>query len=244
MTKNLIYIKNLYKAFEVEWVLQNINLKVQKGQRVVICGPSGSGKSTLLRCINGLEAYDRGSITVIGHIVEEKNYHAIRGKTAMLFQSFNLFPHLTVVENCTLAQRMVQRKTHEEAEVMASIYLKKVQMEKFGHKYPIELSGGQQQRVAIARSLCLEPEIILFDEPTSALDPEMIQEVLDVMLELGHSGMTMVCVTHEMTFARRFADVMIFMADGKIIDRASPQAFFNSPQHKRTQQFLEKITAN
>ena len=241
MTKAMIKLKKVYKAYEHDWVLHNINLTIKKGERVVICGPSGSGKSSLIRTINGLEPINQGDITVDGLRVEEANLAAIRAKTGMLFQAFNLFPHMTVLENCVLAQKMVQHKSAAEAVDLAHDYLAKVHIGEHADKYPIALSGGQQQRAAIARSLCMQPDIMLFDEPTSALDPEMIQEVLDVMLELGHSGMTLVCVTHEMAFARRFADTVVFMDAGRIVEKTDPQSFFTNPKNSRAQQFMARI---
>ena len=241
MAQSMIKLKKVYKAYGFDWVLQNINLTIKKGERVVICGASGSGKSTLIRTINGLEPINQGEITVDGDRVEEANLATIRSKTGMLFQAFNLFPHMTILENCVLAQQCVQKKTADEAAAMAMDLLAKVQIVEHTDKYPIALSGGQQQRAAIARGLCMQPEIMLFDEPTSALDPEMIQEVLEVMLELGHSGMTLVCVTHEMGFARSFADTIVFMDAGRIIEKSTPQAFFTNPKNARAQAFLARI---
>ena len=208
---------------------------------MVICGPSGSGKSTLIRCINGLEKYNNGEITVAGHILNHKELHTIRGQVGMVFQHFNLFPHMTVLDNLTLAPRRALKMSKVDAENLARKFLERVNIGHQADKFPGQLSGGQQQRVAIARSLCMKPNILLFDEPTSALDPEMIREVLDVMKELADDGITMVCVTHEMGFARQVADRVIFMDQGKIIEIAPPTQLFDSPQHQRTQQFLENI---
>ena len=241
MTRTTIKMQKVYKTFGTEWVLQNISLNIKKGERLVICGPSGSGKSTLIRCMNGLELCDRGSIEVGGVEVCEDNLALVRAQTGMLFQAFNLFPHMTVLENCMLAQKVVQGKKAQDAKAMAMHYLEKVKITEHSDKYPIALSGGQQQRAAIARCLCMEPQVLLFDEPTSALDPEMIKEVLDVMLDLGHSGITMVCVTHEMAFAKNFADRMVFMSDGRLLEKADPNTFFTSPKHPRAQRFLEKM---
>ncbi|MEO9338582.1 amino acid ABC transporter ATP-binding protein [Mesorhizobium sp. SB112] len=224
-------------------VLKDINLAVESGARIVICGPSGSGKSTLIRCVNGLETYQDGSIELGGVTLGEnakKSALARRG-TGMVFQNFNLFPHLTVLSNCTLALRRVLGKSREEAEEIAFFYLEKVRIPEQAEKHPAQLSGGQQQRVAIARALCLSPRLLLFDEPTSALDPEMIKEVLDVMVDLARDGTTMICVTHEMGFAREVADRVIFMDEGRIVENARPDEFFRNPNHPRAQLFLEKI---
>ena len=241
MARTTIKFEKVYKSFGINWVLRNINLNIKKGERIVICGPSGAGKSTLIRCINGLESYDRGNVQVGGVHVCADNLPLVRAQTGMLFQAFNLFPHMTVLENCVLAQKLVHKKTHEQALETALHFLEKVKIVKYVDKYPIALSGGQQQRAAIARCLCIKPQVLLFDEPTSALDPEMIREVLDVMLDLGHSGITMICVTHEMGFAKNFADRICFMAEGKIIEKADPKTFFTNPKHPRTQAFLQKI---
>ena len=224
-------------------VLKNINLEVADREKVVICGPSGSGKSTLIRCICKLEDHQRGSINVLGTELNDNvaNIDEIRQEVGMVFQQFNLFPHMTVLENCTLALTLVRKKSRKEAEAIAMQYLEKVRIPEQSTKYPGELSGGQQQRVAIARSLCMSPKILLFDEPTSALDPEMISEVLDVMVSLAEEGMTMVCVTHEMGFARRVADRVIFMDEGEIVEQNTPQEFFDNPTNERTKLFLSQI---
>ena len=221
--------------------LKDIDLTIHKGERLVICGPSGSGKSTLIRCINGLEHYDSGEITVTGKALEPKSLKAIRGKVGMVFQHFNLFPHMTVLDNLTLAPRRAFGMSKAEAEALAMQYLERVHIAHQADKFPGQLSGGQQQRVAIARSLCMKPDILLFDEPTSALDPEMIHEVLDVMKELADEGITMVCVTHEMGFARKVADRVVFMDDGEIVEIAPPAKLFDMPEQQRTQSFLKKI---
>ncbi|WP_305404958.1 amino acid ABC transporter ATP-binding protein [Photobacterium leiognathi] len=221
--------------------LKDIDLTIRKGERLVICGPSGSGKSTLIRCINGLEHYDSGEITVTGKTLEPKSLKAIRGKVGMVFQHFNLFPHMTALDNLTLAPRRALGMSKAEAETLAMQYLERVHIAHQADKFPGQLSGGQQQRVAIARSLCMKPDILLFDEPTSALDPEMIHEVLDVMKELADEGITMVCVTHEMGFARKVADRVVFMDDGEIVEIAPPAKLFDSPEQQRTQSFLKKI---
>jgi general L-amino acid transport system ATP-binding protein len=241
--KTAVQIRALNKWFGSFHVLKNIDLAVQCGARVVVCGPSGSGKSTLIRCINGLEAYQDGAIllgeTTLGALT--KDTALARRQTGMVFQGFNLFPHLTVLSNCTLALRRVLGKDRKEAEELALHHLHKVKIPEQAHKYPAELSGGQQQRVAIARALCLDPRVMLFDEPTSALDPEMIKEVLDVMIGLARDGMTMLCVTHEMGFAREVADQIVFMDEGRIIEQAPPKAFFASAAHPRARMFLETI---
>jgi len=223
--------------------LHDVRLTVRRGERIVICGPSGSGKSTLIRCINRLEEHQKGSINVLGTELNDDigNIDLIRREVGMVFQHFNLFPHLTVLENCTLAPTLVRRMPHAEAERIARGYLERVRIPEKANVFPGELSGGQQQRVAIARALCMKPEILLFDEPTSALDPEMVNEVLDVMRELAMDGMTMLCVTHEMGFARQVADRVIFMSDGEIVEEGEPEAFFNNPQNERTRGFLAKI---
>ncbi|BCW89348.1 Glutamine transport ATP-binding protein GlnQ [Alphaproteobacteria bacterium SO-S41] len=224
-------------------VLKDASLKVAKGERIVICGPSGSGKSTLIRCINHLEEHQSGRIMVEGHQLT-RNLRAIddvRREVGMVFQQFNLFPHLTVLENCTLAQIWVRKRSKAEAEKTALELLERVRIVEQAYKYPGQLSGGQQQRVAIARALAMDPKIMLFDEPTSALDPEMIGEVLEVMIELADEGMTMLVVTHEMGFARKVADRVIFMDYGRIVEEAPPEQFFENPQHERTKQFLSQI---
>ncbi|MBJ6609109.1 MAG: amino acid ABC transporter ATP-binding protein [Candidatus Thiothrix moscowensis] len=227
-------------------VLRDIDLQVRKGERIVICGPSGSGKSTLIRCINRLEAHQQGKLTVDGLELSDdvKVLHEVRRKVGMVFQQFNLFPHLTVLENLTLAPIQVSKLSKAEAEERAMVQLRRVQIAEQAHKYPLQLSGGQQQRVAIARTLCLTPQVLLFDEPTSALDPEMIKEVLDVMTELAEQGITMLCVTHEMGFAKSVADRVIFMDQGQIVEENNPHDFFNRPRNERTQAFLAKILAH
>jgi general L-amino acid transport system ATP-binding protein len=242
-TEDVIVIENLNKWYGNFHVLRDINLRVKKGERIVICGPSGSGKSTMIRCINRLEEFQEGSLVVDGvEMIEDvKNIETIRKDVGMVFQHFNLFPHLTILENLTLGPIWVQKKPKAEAEEIAMKYLGRVKIPDQANKYPGQLSGGQQQRVAIARSLCMSPNIMLFDEPTSALDPEMIKEVLDVMIELAQDGMTMLCVTHEMGFAKKVADRVIFMDGGEIVEENEPEAFFSNPQVDRTQQFLEQI---
>ncbi len=239
----MIELKGLNKWYGDFHVLRDINLSVRKGERIVICGPSGSGKSTMIRCINHLEEHQEGDIVVNGMPLTQdiKQIEAIRRNVGMVFQHFNLFPHLTVLENCCLAPIWVQKRPRKEAEAEAMQYLERVRIADQAHKFPGQLSGGQQQRVAIARSLCLSPEVMLFDEPTSALDPEMIKEVLDVMVELANEGMTMLCVTHEMGFAKTVADRVIFMDQGQIIEENAPEPFFNNPQSERTQLFLSQI---
>ena len=239
----VITFKDVNKWYGEFHVLKDINLSVRKGERIVICGPSGSGKSTLIRCINRLED---GHIMVNGVDLDGsvKNIDAIRSDVGMVFQSFNLFPHLTVLENCTLAPMWVKKMPKAEADEVAMKFLARVKIPEQAEKYPLQLSGGQQQRVAIARSLCMDPSIMLFDEPTSALDPEMISEVLDVMVELAESGMTMLCVTHEMAFAKRVADRVIFMDFGEIVEENSPNEFFDNAKVDRTQLFLSQILAH
>jgi general L-amino acid transport system ATP-binding protein len=231
------------KWFGTFRVLDGIDLTVREGERIVVCGPSGSGKSTMIRCINGLEPFNEGRVVVNGIDLTPKArvLNSVRRNVGMVFQQFNLFPHLTVLENCTLAPRWVHKVSQREAERMALHYLEKVRIPEQADKYPRQLSGGQQQRVAIARSLCVKPRIMLFDEPTSSLDPEMVKEVLDTMADLAQDGMTIVCVTHEMGFARRIADRMVFMDRGRIVEEAPPSEFFSAPRHPRTQQFLEQI---
>jgi len=242
----VINIADMNKWYGQFHVLKDINLTVRRGERIVICGPSGSGKSTLIRCINRLEEHQQGSINVNGMELtsDVKNIDAIRREVGMVFQHFNLFPHLTVLENCTLAPIWVKKMPKKEAEEVARKYLERVRIPEQADKYPGQLSGGQQQRVAIARSLCMNPKIMLFDEPTSALDPEMIKEVLDVMIELAREGMTMICVTHEMGFAKTVANRVIFMDEGQVIEENEPEAFFNNPQSERTQLFLSQILAH
>ncbi|MBO6835814.1 MAG: amino acid ABC transporter ATP-binding protein [Alphaproteobacteria bacterium] len=238
-----IQINQMHKWYGEFHVLKNINLTVPRGERIVICGPSGSGKSTMIRCINRLEEHQQGQIIVDGIELTNdlKNIDAIRREVGMVFQHFNLFPHLTVLENCTLAPIWVRKTPKQEAEETAMHFLNKVKIPEQAHKYPGQLSGGQQQRVAIARSLCMNPRIMLFDEPTSALDPEMISEVLDTMIDLAKTGMTMLCVTHEMGFARKVADRVIFMDGGEIIEENEPEEFFTNPQNERTKLFLSQI---
>ena len=242
--EDIIIIDQLNKWYGDFHVLKNVDLRVKKSERIVICGPSGSGKSTLIRCINRLEEFQRGSLVVDGvEMIEDvKNIEAIRREVGMVFQHFNLFPHLTILENLTLGPIWVQKKPKAEAEATAMKYLERVKIPDQANKFPGQLSGGQQQRVAIARSLCMAPKIMLFDEPTSALDPEMIKEVLDVMVELAEEeGMTMLCVTHEMGFAKKVADRVIFMDAGEIVEQNTPHEFFDNPQVDRTQKFLEQI---
>ena len=242
----VIALNQVNKWYGEFHALKDIDLSVHKGERIVICGPSGSGKSTLIRCLNRLEEHQRGDIVVNGVTLDTnlKNIDAIRSDVGMVFQSFNLFPHLTVLENCTLAPIWVKSKSKREAEEYAMELLTRVKIPEQVDKYPGQLSGGQQQRVAIARSLCMDPEIMLFDEPTSALDPEMISEVLDVMVELADSGMTMLCVTHEMGFAKRVADRVIFMDFGEIVEQNTPEEFFENPKSDRTKLFLSQILAH
>ena len=243
LAEPIITINGMHKWFGDFHVLKNINLEVRRGERIVICGPSGSGKSTLIRCINRLEEHQQGTITVDGTELTRdlKNIEIVRSEVGMVFQQFNLFPHLTVLENVTLAPIWVRKMPRAEAEESAMQYLERVKIPEQALKYPGQLSGGQQQRVAIARSLCMNPRIMLFDEPTSALDPEMIKEVLDVMIELAESGMTMLVVTHEMGFATAVAHRVIFMDGGEIIEEKPPQEFFDSPDHERTKLFLSQI---
>lgn len=239
----MIKIEQMNKWYGEFHVLKNINLKVKKGEKIVICGPSGSGKSTMIRCINHLEEHQQGRIDVGGVELTDdlKHIEAIRKQVGMCFQHFNLFPHLTVLENCTLAPIWVKKMPKDEAEKVAMKYLDRVKIPDQADKYPGQLSGGQQQRVAIARSLCMNPQVMLFDEPTSALDPEMVREVLDVMVELAGEGMTMLCVTHEMGFAKEVADRVIFMDAGEIIEENNPKDFFENPQSDRTINFLSQI---
>ena len=241
--ETMITMTEVNKWYGEFHVLKDINLTVKKGEKIVICGPSGSGKSTLIRCINRLEEHQQGQIIVAGNELTSdlKNIELVRREVGMCFQHFNLFPHLTVLENCTLAPIWVKKMPQKEAEKIAMQYLERVKIPEQANKYPGQLSGGQQQRVAIARSLCMNPQVMLFDEPTSALDPEMVREVLEVMVELANEGMTMICVTHEMGFARQVADRVIFMDMGEIIEENTPQAFFDNPQSDRTQLFLNQI---
>jgi general L-amino acid transport system ATP-binding protein len=239
----IITLSKVNKWFGVFHALKDIDLVIGKGERVVVCGPSGSGKSTLIRCVNRLEEHDEGEIVVDGIRLDEDlaNIAAVRREVGMVFQQFNLFPHLTVLDNCVLAQVRARKTPKAEARERALRYLERVRIPEQAGKFPGQLSGGQQQRVAIARSLCMEPKVMLFDEPTSALDPEMIKEVLDVMTDLAQSGMTMVCVTHEMGFARKVADRMVFMDHGRIVETAPPAAFFSQPTSERTKLFLSQI---
>ena len=241
--KPLIELRHVDKYFADFKALSDINLTVYKGERIVVCGPSGSGKSTMIRCINRLEEHSAGQIIIAGHELTDKtrDIDAVRREVGMVFQSFNLFPHMTILQNLTLAQRKVRKTPKGEAEEVAMQYLERVRIPDQAHKYPIQLSGGQQQRVAIARALCMKPEIMLFDEPTSALDPEMITEVLDVMVDLAKDGMTMICVTHEMGFARSVADRVIFMDNGEIVETADPETFFSTPKNDRTKKFLSQV---
>jgi general L-amino acid transport system ATP-binding protein len=240
---NIIEIVGMHKWYGDFHVLSDINLQVQLKERIVICGPSGSGKSTLIRCINRLEEHQRGRIVVNGTELTKdiKNIEKVRAEVGMVFQHFNLFPHLTIVENLTLGPIWVRKTPKKEAEETAMMYLEKVHIAEQAKKYPGQLSGGQQQRVAIARSLCMKPKVMLFDEPTSALDPEMIKEVLDVMIDLAREGMTMLVVTHEMGFAKSVADRVMFMDYGQIVEQNTPQEFFDNPQHDRTKLFLSQI---
>ncbi len=236
----LIDVNKWYGDFQA---LVDINLSVKRGERVVVCGPSGSGKSTMIRCINRLEHHQRGKIIVDGTELTDnlKNIEAVRSEVGMVFQSFNLFPHMRIIDNLTLAPMLVRKMPKADAEELAMGYLERVQIPEQAYKYPGQLSGGQQQRVAIARSLCMQPRVMLFDEPTSALDPEMIKEVLDVMIELADEGMTMMVVTHEMGFAKTVADTKIFMDLGEIVEVATPDVFFTNPENERTQLFLKQI---
>jgi general L-amino acid transport system ATP-binding protein len=239
----MIQLKKLNKWYGEFHVLRNIDFECRKGQKIVVCGPSGSGKSTMIRCINRLEEHQTGDLIVDGIELTNdiKNIEAIRREVGMVFQHFNLFPHLTVLENLTLAPIWVRKVPKKEAEETAMHFLKRVRIPEQANKYPGQLSGGQQQRVAIARSLCMKPKIMLFDEPTSALDPEMVKEVLDTMIELAREGMTMICVTHEMGFAKAVADKVVFMDKGEIVESNEPESFFNNPQNERTKLFLSQI---
>ncbi|CAI8302066.1 MAG: Glutamine transport ATP-binding protein GlnQ [Alphaproteobacteria bacterium UBA4588] len=239
----MISMQAVNKWFGNFHVLKDINLTVNKGERIVICGPSGSGKSTLIRCLNRLEEHQAGTIKVQGIELNNdlKKIDEIRREVGMVFQHFNLFPHLTILENCTLAPIWVRKTPKADAEAIAMKYLERVKIPEQAHKYPGQLSGGQQQRVAIARSLCMEPKLMLFDEPTSALDPEMIKEVLDTMVSLAEDGMSMICVTHEMGFARKVANRVIFMDEGQIVEQNEPEEFFQNPQSDRTKLFLSQI---
>ncbi|MEZ9244335.1 amino acid ABC transporter ATP-binding protein [Vibrio lentus] len=237
--KEMVKFKSLNKWYGDFHALEDIDLNIEQGEIVVICGPSGSGKSTLIRCINQLEPFESGELSVLEQVLPSK--FSTPGQVGMVFQHFHLFPHLTVLENLTLSPIRTLKKSKQEAEKIAMHYLERVHIAEQANKYPVQLSGGQQQRVAIARSLCMKPELLLFDEPTSALDPEMINEVLDVMVELASEGITMVCVTHEMGFAKQVADRVIFMDEGQIVESNTPQALFENPQHERTQAFLNQI---
>lgn len=245
-TETLIDLQAINKWYGGFHALKNVSLTVRKGERIVLCGPSGSGKSTLIRCINHLEKIKDGTITVAGQKMEDaaKSVEAVRREVGMVFQSFNLFPHLKVIDNCTLALRRVKGMPRPEAEEIARTYLDRVHILEQADKFPAQLSGGQQQRVAIARALCMEPKVMLFDEPTSALDPEMVKEVLDTMIGLAEDGMTMICVTHEMGFARQVAHRVLFMADGEILEEAEPKDFFSAPKHYRAKAFLGEILAH
>jgi ABC-type polar amino acid transport system ATPase subunit len=242
----MVELDKVTKRFGTYEALKAVSLQVRLGEKVIICGPSGSGKSTLIRCINRLEPHDSGRIRVEGMDLNAgvRNLAAVRREVGMVFQQFNLFPHMTVLRNLTLAPMRVRGATRAEAEALAMQFLERVRIPEQAHKYPAQLSGGQQQRVAIARALCMKPKILLFDEPTSALDPEMISEVLDVMVELARDGMTMVCVTHEMGFARQVADTMVFMDRGEIVEAAPTEKFFASPRSQRAKQFLSQILSH
>ncbi|CVI64070.1 amino acid ABC transporter ATP-binding protein (plasmid) [Agrobacterium leguminum] len=244
--EKLIEISNLNKWYGSFHALKDVNLTVGKGEKIVICGPSGSGKSTLIRCINHLETFQKGTLSVEGIGLDDssKAVDAVRREVGMVFQSFNLFPHMTVLQNCTLAPMRVRGVKKAEAEGTARRFLERVRILEQANKFPAQLSGGQQQRVAIARALCMEPKIMLFDEPTSALDPEMVKEVLDTMIGLARDGMTMICVTHEMGFARQVADRVVFMAEGTVLEQGTPDDFFRSPEHPRAKAFLGEILAH
>ncbi len=243
LEKPLIVMEAVEKWYGSFHALKSISLSVRKGEKIVLCGPSGSGKSTLIRCINHLETYQKGQILVDGVKVgdDPRNIDKVRAEVGMVFQSFNLFPHMTILQNCSLAPMRTRGLDRATAEAAARRYLDRVRILDQADKYPAQLSGGQQQRVAIARALCMEPKAMLFDEPTSALDPEMVKEVLDTMVGLAADGMTMICVTHEMGFARQVADRVIFMADGAIVEQGDPEAFFSNPTHQRTREFLGQI---
>ena len=241
--EGMIRMEGVHKWYGQFHVLKDINLNVRQGERIVLCGPSGSGKSTTIRCLNRLEEHQQGRIVVDGTELTSdlKQIETIRREVGMVFQHFNLFPHLTILENCTLAPIWVRKMPKKQADELAMHFLKRVKIPEQANKYPGQLSGGQQQRVAIARSLCMKPKILLFDEPTSALDPEMVKEVLDTMVSLAEEGMTMLCVTHEMGFARQVANRVIFMDQGQIVEQNSPAEFFDNPQHERTKLFLSQI---
>lgn len=241
--EHIVRVQGLEKSYGKHRVLSGIDLRVQPGERIVICGPSGSGKSTLIRCVNGLEQFDGGRVTITDSSSGKPltKLIDIRREVGMVFQNFNLFPHLSIMQNCMLAPVKTKGVTSSEARERAAHYLHRVKMSEHANKYPGQLSGGQQQRVAIARALCMKPSVMLFDEPTSALDPEMVQEVLDTMLALARDGMTMLCVTHEMGFARQVADRVVFIDGGKIVEEAEPQAFFSQPKNERTRAFLGRL---
>ncbi|WP_304442584.1 amino acid ABC transporter ATP-binding protein [Pelomonas sp. KK5] len=243
MDAPMIRMEHVEKWYGAYKALNDVNLSVRAGEKIVLCGPSGSGKSTLIRCINHLEAYEKGRVSVDGIALtgDAKSVNAIRAEVGMVFQQFNLFPHMTVLQNCMLAPMRVRGVGAQAAETLARKLLAQVRIAEQADKYPAQLSGGQQQRVAIARALCMAPKVMLFDEPTSALDPEMVKEVLDVMVNLANEGMTMICVTHEMGFARAVADRVIFMAQGEILEEAPPDEFFRAPKHERTRAFLGDI---
>ena len=243
---NIIQLENVDKFFGDFQALKNVNLSVKKGERIVVCGPSGSGKSTLIRCINRLEEHNSGRIVINGHELtsDVANIDAVRSEVGMVFQNFNLFPHLTIIKNLMLAPRLVRKASKSEAHDTAMKYLNRVKIPEQADKYPSQLSGGQQQRVAIARALCMNPEVMLFDEPTSALDPEMISEVLDVMTDLARDGMTMIVVTHEMGFARAVAENIVFMDEGEIVESNPPEEFFGNPKNERTKLFLSQILSH
>ncbi|AOF92616.1 amino acid ABC transporter ATP-binding protein [Sinorhizobium sp. RAC02] len=243
MSDTIIDVRNVSKWYGAFRVLTDVNLTVQKGERIVICGPSGSGKSTLIRCFNRLEAHQQGDIVVNGITLHDKmrEVGAVRKNVGMVFQHFNLFPHMTVLMNCMVGPMWIKGVSQAEARKTALQFLERVRIPEQANKYPVQLSGGQQQRVAIARSLCMQPAVMLFDEPTSALDPEMVSEVLETMTSLAREGMTMVCVTHEMAFARAVADRVIFMNAGQIVEQGKPEDFFSNPQHERTKLFLSQI---
>ncbi len=243
ITPPIITLDRVNKSYGAHHVLRDVSLNVAEGERVVICGPSGSGKSTLIRCVNRLETHERGRIVVDGTELSDRpgDLRRVRQEVGMVFQSFNLFPHLTILQNCTLAPIQVRGMSRPDAEALAMRLLERVRIPEQAHKYPTQLSGGQQQRVAIARALCMRPKVMLFDEPTSALDPEMIQEVLEVMIELARSGMTMLCVTHEMGFARQVADRVVFMDQGEIVETGPPATLFAAPSTERLRSFLARI---
>ncbi|WP_282525747.1 amino acid ABC transporter ATP-binding protein [Bradyrhizobium sp. Arg816] len=244
-TNDLATLRGIVKRYGTQTVLDDVSLDVAVGERLVLCGPSGSGKSTLISCINGLVRHDQGKIVVDGIEVSHRSgtLPAVRSRVGMVFQQFNLFPHLTVLENCTLGPRKLRGLSRAESDALAVAQLKRMRIVDQAHKRPSQLSGGQQQRVAIARALCMQPALMLFDEPTSSLDPEMVKEVLDVMIEMAHSGMTMIVVTHEMGFARQAADRVVFMDQGRIVEQGPPERFFNSAVDARTRAFLSRILA-